>query len=198
MFVQVIQGQVSDVGAVREAFDRWDREVAPGAVGFLGSTGGVTAEGRFITLARFESEEAARRNSDRPEQDRWWRETEPLFREVSFRDSTQVTVDLNGNPDEAGFVQVILGRGSDAARARELLTQDTEAWAAFRPEILGTVVVEHGGGGYTMAAYFTTEAAAREGERRQPPPELAARMEELTKLNIEEPEYFDLTDPWIR
>jgi hypothetical protein len=29
----------------------------------------VTQDGRFVALARFESEEAARRNSARPEQD---------------------------------------------------------------------------------------------------------------------------------
>jgi predicted RNA polymerase sigma factor len=75
VFVQVIQGQVSDAGQVRAALDRWARELAPGATGWLGSTAGVTQDGRFIALARFESEEAARRNSDRPEQDQWWTET---------------------------------------------------------------------------------------------------------------------------
>ena len=79
MFVQVIQGQVSDPEQARAALDRWARELAPGAGGWLGSTAGVTEDGRFIALARFESEEAARRNSDRPEQDRWWAETARLF-----------------------------------------------------------------------------------------------------------------------
>jgi hypothetical protein len=79
MFVQVIQGQVADAGPVREAFDRWARELAPGATGWLGSTAGVTDDGRLIALARFESEDAARRNSGRPEQDRWWAETARLL-----------------------------------------------------------------------------------------------------------------------
>jgi hypothetical protein len=39
----------------------------------------LTDDGRFIALARFESEEAARRNTDRPEQDRWWTEIAKLF-----------------------------------------------------------------------------------------------------------------------
>src|SRR6266508_1488720 len=69
MFVQVIQGQVSDAGQARAALDRWVQELAPGAPGWLGSTAGVTEDGRFIALARFESEEAAKRNSDRPGQD---------------------------------------------------------------------------------------------------------------------------------
>jgi hypothetical protein len=198
MFVQVIQGQVADAGQARAALDRWARELAPGATGWLGSTAGVTEDGRFIALARFESEEAARRNSDRPEQDRWWRETAKLFSgQATFKDSTWVAVDLVGEPDRAGFVQVIQGRGSDPARARELMDQDSPAWAGFRPDILGSVTVEHEGGAYTMAIYFTSEAEAREGERKQPPPELQAQMEEMTALSVGEPEFFDLRQPWL-
>jgi hypothetical protein len=198
MFVQVIQGQVSDAQQVRAALDRWVQDLAPGAVGWLGSTGGVTDDGRFITLARFESEEAARRNSDRPEQDRWWAETSELFSgEATFRDSRDVNVDVYGDPDAAGFVQIIQGRSSDPERARELMGQDSAEWAAFRPDIIGSVEVDHGGGAYTMALYFTSEAEAREGERKEPPPELRAQMEEMDKLSIDTPDFFDLKDPWL-
>jgi hypothetical protein len=198
VFVQVIQGQVSDAEQARAALDRWVQELAPGATGWLGSTAGVTEDGRFIALARFESEEAARRNSDRPEQDRWWTETSKLFTgQATFQDSRDVVVDVNGDPDEAGFVQVMQGRGSDPARARELMGQDASEWAAFRPDIIGSVAVEHDGGAYTMALYFTSEAAAREGERKEPPPELKAQMEEMEALSIGVPEFFDLKQPWL-
>jgi hypothetical protein len=198
MFVQVMQGQTSDPQALRAAFDRWMTELAPGSVGWLGSTGGVTDDGRFIALARFESADAARRNSERPEQDRWWQETSRLFDgDVTFRDSEDVTVDVNGDPDRAGFVQVMRGRGSDPERAKELMGQDADKWAAFRPEAIGSVAVGHDGGAYTMAMYFTSEAEAREGERKQPPPELAAQMDEMNKLNIGEPEFFDIKEPWL-
>ena len=199
MFVQIIRGQVADAGRLRAALDRWAQEVAPESIGWLGSTAGVTEDGRFIALARFESEEAARRNSDRPEQDRWWAETSKLFSgEASFADSSDVTVDLAGDPDQAGFVQVMQGRGSDPDRARELMAQDSsEVWAAFRPEILGSVAVGHEGGAYTMAVYFTSEEEAREGERKEPPPELKAQMDEMAALSIGEPEFFDLKEPWL-
>jgi hypothetical protein len=142
MFVQVIQGRVSDAERLRAAVERWAQEVAPGAIGWLGSTGGVTEDGRFIVLARFESEEAARRNSERPEQDQWWTETAKLFTgEPTFRESTDVTVDVTGDPDQAGFVQVMQGRGSDPERAREIMSQDAEKWAAFRPDVIGSVSV---------------------------------------------------------
>jgi hypothetical protein len=189
---------VSDVGAVKAALDRWVAELAAGATGWLGSTAGVTEDGRFIALARFESEAAARRNSDRPEQDKWWSETSPLFTgEVTFRDSTNVVVDVVGEPDNAGFVQVMLGRGSDPARARELMSTDADTWAAFRPDVVGSVMAEHDGGAYTMALYFTSEEAAREGERKEPPPELKAQMEEMDALSVGVPEFFDLKQPWM-
>jgi hypothetical protein len=106
-------------------------------------------------------------------------------------------VDVVGDPDEAGFVQVMQGRGSDPDRARGLMSQDSSAWAAFRPDIIGSVAVEHEGGAYTMAIYFTSEEAAREGERKEPPPELKAEMEEMNALSIGEPEFFDLRQPWL-
>src|SRR4029077_15125498 len=89
MFVQVIQGHVSDVAQVRVQLDRWVEEVAPGAVGWLGSTSGVTDDGRLVALARFESDEAARQNSDRPKQTAWWEQTATLSTdEPVFHNST--------------------------------------------------------------------------------------------------------------
>jgi hypothetical protein len=106
-------------------------------------------------------------------------------------------VGANGEPDDAGFVQVMQGRGSDPERARELMGQDSGEWAAFRPEIIGSVAVGHEGGAYTMAVYFTSEAAAREGERKELPPELQAQMDEMAALSVGEPEFFDLKEPWL-
>jgi hypothetical protein len=198
MFVQVIQGRVRDAEQVRAALDRWAQELAPGASGWLGSTAGVTDDGRFIALVRFDSEAAARRNSDRPEQDRWWSETSTLFTgDAAFRDSRDVVVDITGDPDDAGFVQVIQGRNSDPARARELMGQDTSEWTAFRPDVIGSVAVDHDDGAYTVAVYFTSEEEAREGERKEPPPELKAQMEEMDALSVGTPEFFDLKQPWL-
>jgi hypothetical protein len=198
MFVQVIQGQVSDAGAVRAALDQWVQDLAPGASGWLGTTAGATEEGRFIALARFESEEAAQANSNRAEQGRWWSQTSTLFDgEATFRDSRQVTVDLAGDPDQAGFVQVIQGRVSDPERARELMQGDSAEWSAFRPDIIGSLGAEHDDASYTTALYFTSEAAAREGERKEPPPALKAEMEEMDALSIGTPDFFDLKEPWL-
>lgn len=198
MFVQVIQGPVSDPEQVHAALDRWVEELAGGADGWLGTTAGVTDDGQFVALARFDSEAAARRNSERPEQGEWWAETSERFAgEATFGDSRHVIVDLAGNPEDAGFVQVMQGRGSDPDRARELLTRDEKAWAEYRPDILGSVAVEHDDGAFTMAIYFTSEADAREGERREPPPELRAQSDEMGALMTEPPHFLDLRDPWF-
>jgi hypothetical protein len=199
MFVQVIQGRTSDPEALNAAVNRWMEELAPGATGWLGTTGGVTEDGRAIAMVRFESEDAARRNSERPEQDQWWAETEKLYDGgATFRDSNDVTVDMQGDPDQAGFVQIMQGRGTDPDRARELMTQDSDKWAAFRPDMIGSVAIGHEGGAYTMVMYFTSEAEAREGEQKEIPPELQAQMEEMNKLSVGEPEFFDLKQPMIR
>ena len=198
MFVQVIQGKTSNPQAVGAAINQWMQDLAPGATGWLGSTSGVTEDGRAIAVVRFESEEDARRNSDRPEQDRWWSETAKLFDgEATFHDSNDVTVDVQGDPDQAEFVQVMQGRSSDPKRARQLMDEDSDKWAAFRPDIIGSVAVGHEDGGYTMVMYFTSEAEAREGERKEMPPELQAQMEEMNKLSLGETEFFDLKQPVI-
>lgn len=198
MFVQVIQGQVSDAAQIRAQLDKWVAEVAPGAVGWLGSTAGVTDDGSLVAVVRFESEDAARQNSDRPEQTAWWEETATLFNDDPvFHDSTSVEVDTPGDPAQAGFVQVMQGRSSDPDRARELMANDPTDWQEFRPDILGTVTVGHDGDAWTMAIYFTSEEAAREGERKEPPPEMQEMMKEMDALTIGEPVFYDLKDPWL-
>jgi hypothetical protein len=198
VFAQVIQGKVTDRSALRAAMDRWLSDVAPGSIGWLGSTGGVTDDGRFILLARFSSQEEAMRNSDRPEQDAWWSETSKLFDgEATFKNSTAVDEDLAGNPDDAGFVQFVLGKVRDPDRARELMSRDPQAWTQLRPDLLGTVTAVHEGGEMTTAAYFTSEQDAREGESKEVPQELQEGMAEIDALTVGEPEFLDIKEPWL-
>jgi hypothetical protein len=197
MFAQVIHGTVNDSEAVRATFDRWMKELAPGAIGWLGTTAGVTEDGKCVVIARFEDAEKAKANSDRPEQDRFWAESSRLFTgEVTFTDSTEVEVDLQGDPDQAGFVQVIRGRTSDPDRARQLMSQDSEEWSGFRPDILGTVAIGDGND-YTVVIYFTSEAEARVGEKKEMPEAMKAQMEEMNALEVGEPTFLDLKEPWL-
>ena len=197
MFAQVIQGRTSDPEIIRTATDRWMEELSPGAEGWLGSTAGVTDDGRFVVVVRFESADAARRNSDRPEQGSWWAETSRSFDgEVTFLDSDDVTVELSGDPGQAGFVQVMQGRVTDADRARKIMTElPPDLMAKYRPDVLGSVMIGADDGRWVQVVYFTSEAEAREGERKEPPPEFAAMMEELTRISLGEPTFFDLRTP---
>ena len=197
MFAQVIQGRTSDDQALLRAVDQWKRDLAPGAIGWLGSTGGVTDDGRAIAVVRFESADAAARNSQRPEQTRWWEETQRLYDgEVTFLDSEDVILDLSGDPDRAGFVQVMQGQVTDPARAKELMAQFPEdAMREFRPDVLGSVMIGHDDGRWTQVLYFTSEAEAREGERKEPPLEFQAVMEQLGKISVGETDYLDLRQP---
>ena len=72
MFIQIMQGKCSREDEMRAALDRWRAECEPAAEGWLGGTYGFTDDGTFVGVIRFASEEAAMRNSARPEQGRWW------------------------------------------------------------------------------------------------------------------------------
>lgn len=197
MFIQIIQGQVADHEELRQAFDDWYRDLAPGATGWLGSTAGLTADGYSFTQVRFESAESARRNSNRPEQHQWWVRTSKLYAgDVAFHDCADTTIWLAGGSDDAGFVQVMQGRTSDLARLREIGRQFEELAGDYRPDIIGGVLAGHDGGWFTETIYFTSEAEAREGERREAPPRLRQLVEEEQRI-ITDLRYYDLIGPWL-
>ena len=198
MFVQVIRGKVSDPAGMRSHVQSWADTVGRGAEGWLGTTAGVTDDGTSLAVVRFESEAAARSNSERPEQGEWWQQMASYYDgDPEFWDCDIVTVDTYGDPGDAGFVQVMQGKVSDAGKARDLMAADPTDWPSFRPELLGNVWASNADGEWTMAIYFTSEAAAREGEQKEPPAEVSAMMEELNSLNAGEPTFFDLRDPWL-
>jgi hypothetical protein len=194
MFIQVIQGRVTNPEGVRGELDRWKVELAPDAEGWLGSTGGVTDDGRFIAVVRFQSEELARRNSDRPEQGAWWSELSKHLAEVVFHDSARVHTYKEGGSDQAGFVQVIQGHTEDMERLAELGRAQEQTLAEQAPHILGMTVAEHADrpGDFTQTVYFTSEEEARRFERERPAesePEILGLMRDLR--------YFDLREPWL-
>ena len=195
MFVQVISGSVGDAAALREEWSRWDRDLRPGAIGFSGATAGVSDEGRFVALARFESAEAAAANSARPEQGEWWAAVaKTLSGEASFADSDDVETLMGGGSDDAGFVQIIEADDADRAALQafdELFERHAASW---RPEIVGALRVWTGPTSYVEAAYFTSEAAARAGEGSEPPAELAPRMGEFREA-MSTARFTDLSDP---
>lgn len=193
MFVQVIQGRLNDAAALEKRLETWIEQVAPGAEGFIGSTSGVTSDGTAITIARFESEDAARSNSDRPEQGEWWAETEKVFDgPVTFRDTTDVTVWGEGGSDDAGFVQIMQGRMRDRSRAERLMEQSDAQLREMRPDVIGGQVAWFGDE-FVEAVYFTSEAEARDAEKRTEDAR-PAELQEMMDL-MEDTTFHDITAP---
>lgn len=197
MFVQILQGKVADAEALRRQWDEWVADLAPGAVGWQGSTAGITADGEWVGVARFDSHEAARRNSDRPEQGEWWARTEPCFAgPVTFHDCADVDVLMTGGSDDAGFVQVMQARTRDRARIEAIEEETERAFARVRPDVIGGLRAWHPDGRLTDVGYFTSEAEARKGEQKELPEDLRAAFEEWTSL-ISDVSWYDLSDPWL-
>jgi hypothetical protein len=156
---------------------------------------GFTDDDRFVVLARFESADAARANSDRAEQGEWWAEMEKLTKDVTVHDCSRIETLFGGGKDDAGFVQVMQGRIKDQAKADAVFARSAEAervLGAARPDVIGEVVAIHDDGdGYTDAVYFSSEAEARTNESKPMPADAEAMMGELMAA-LDVTDYLDL------
>jgi hypothetical protein len=197
MFIQVISGKTSDPDAFTRRGEKWEQDLRPGAPGFLGSTSGLTEDGRFIVIARFESAAAAAENNARPEQGEWWAETEKIVDGVEFKDSTDIITLFGGGKDDAGFVQVMRGRVTDSAKLAELrsdLGTMERVFSEARPDVVGEVIALHDDGTYTDVVYFSSLAEARANETKPMPAEAQAMFDALMSA-VAIDEYLDLTTP---
>jgi hypothetical protein len=193
MFIQIIQGKCTRQDECREMAERWNRELAPGADGWLGGTYGFTDDDRFVAIVRFDSRESAARNSQRPEQGAWWGDMEALFDgPVEFHDCSDVTLMLDGGSDDAGFVQVIRGKVDDAATLKRMMT-DTEQLHAMRPDIIGGTLAIEEDGTFIETIAFTDEESARRGEQVEMPEDVRRAMESA----MHDVTYTDLHHPWF-
>ncbi len=197
MFVQVMEARVGDLDAMKAQMAAWLTDLQPGADGWLGTTAGVTADGTFIGVTRFESEAAAQANSDRPEQGEWWTAfAATLDGEATFTNCPDVDTFGAGGSDEAGFVQIMIGHGDRAAimpRAAEL----DAVLRRMRPDVIGGTAAWPGDGSFVQTVYFTSESEARANESAPPMTDAeAAEMEELLAL-MKVDRYLDLNEPWL-
>jgi hypothetical protein len=197
MFVQMMEGRTSDPEGLQRQLDRWVAELEPGAAGYVGTTGGVTSDGRVVMFARFESEDAARANSDRPEQGAWWADTEKCFDgPVTFTESSDIQSFLAGGSDDAGFVQVMKVANADRELAARLDSEFEKIAGDMRPDLIGGWRMWTGPDSAVDVNYFTSEAAARDGESKPPPPELAELFGEFMET-MSNAEFIDLSSPML-
>jgi hypothetical protein len=197
MFIQIIQGRCNDADRMHQLSDEWRDTLGKTAEGWLGGTYGITDDGQFVAVVRFESKEAAERNSARPEQGAWWQKMSECFEgEVTFHDCDNAMMFLGGGSDEAGFVQIIQGRVTDPERFRHVMEQPMDALHEVRPEILGMTVAMEPDGWFTQTVAFSDEAAARAGEQKELPAEMRSMMEEEMSA-MQDVTYLDLHHPWF-
>jgi len=195
MFVQVIRGKTKDAAAVRAADEKWKKELKPGAKGYLGATSGVADDGTVVIVARFDSEEAARANSERPEQGKWWNDVgSKSIENAAFFDSSDVELFRDGGSDKAGFVQVMVGKADDVAKYKEFSKSMESRMSELRPDVIGGVTAFASDGRFYDVTYFSSEAEAREGEKKEMPADIQDAMKDWSNP-IQE--YIDLRDPWF-
>lgn len=193
--MQVIIGRAPNTDAVLARSGDWLANLAPGAHGWLGSTIGATGDGRVVIGVRFASEADARANSERPEQGAWWAETAKLFDgEPAFFEGTDIDLVGLGTDDQAGFVQVMRGRG-DPATLRGIDDEFAAVMERVHPALTALSRVWTGPDEYVEFVYFTDEAGARAGEQAMgQAPELAELLPRFEQL-MADVEFFDLRDP---
>jgi hypothetical protein len=197
VFIQIMQGMCSDADGLRRQTELWRKEQAPKAEGWLGGTYGVTDDNRFIGVVRFDSKEAAARNSVRPEQGAWWAETEKCFDgDVTFHDCDEAMMFLSGGSDDAGFVQVMQGRVEDPERFRRFMELPMEMLQQARPEIIGGSIAIEPDGRFTETVAFRSEEAAREGEGKEMPAEMRQAWDD-EMAQMKDVTYLDLRHPWF-
>jgi hypothetical protein len=201
MFIRVIQGRATNPPGIRRDLGRWQRLLAVGADGWLGSTAGITQDGWSITVVCFASEVQARRNSDRPEQREWWRDASQHLARVAVHDAAKVHLYRDGGADEAGFVRVIQGHSDDLERMAGLAREQDEVLAREAPHVLGMTVAEHADrpGDFTQILYFTSEQDARRFAQEPPAEADEPALKELQDLRslLTNSRCFDLRDPQL-
>ncbi|HUF99859.1 MAG TPA: hypothetical protein VMM60_17155 [Ilumatobacter sp.] len=197
MFVWLLQGKVNDPKEVGRQLARWTIDFGDTAVGYLGSTGGVTDDRRFALIARWSSEEAANELLARAEKQAWYEEFQKSFDgDIDFFETDDVTSLLAGGSDAAGFVQAMKVSGVDRQRVEAADRAFDGIASEMRPDLIGGVRVWTTPDSFVELNYFTSEQDARDGEQKAPPPEMMADFEDFVAM-MRDAEFFDFTEPFL-
>ena len=194
MFVQVITGKCNDPDAVLALGEKWQKDLRPGAVGFLGSTTGIAADGTFVGVIQFTDEVAAKENGERPEQDAFFQEmTQFIDGNPTFVESTDTSLLFDGPSAQATFVQIMQSTCKDRAKAEAMESGEMlDALRTARPDLLGGLRLWVGDQAIEVA-YFTSEADARAAEKSDT---FDAQQQDFAAL-YDDMRFIDLPNPQI-
>lgn len=193
MFVFTVEARTSAPDALRGHVLRWPSDVGTIADGWLGNTAGVSAEGKFLLLMRFRSEESALITSDRPEYGTWWQVCrQHLATSPVFTPSTNITGILGGGSDTAAAVQITRGRAAPN-RLREGLRELESMAVGERSGVIGGIVAWHEENRFTEALYFSSPDPARLQAQATP----LGRFMAAHASSIEYASVIELPDPWL-
>lgn len=193
MFIAFTEGKITNPQAFMEAVQQWDAKVRPIAKGWLGTTMGGTADGRFAVVNRFQDEASARATFEHPDRQAWMASLAPHMTDVNVVESAEVDTFGAGGSDDAGFVQIMVGEVSDKERMRELDREMDDSFREQRPEVIGGTTAWNGNR-FVTTVYFTSEQAARAGEAQQLEGDAKAWMEEYQELTTDI-RFIDLPEP---
>lgn len=183
MLVQVLTALVAE----RDELAERAHQAGSAAPGIRALTGGVTDDGRFVAVARFEKGSPGA----------WWAGLEAcLVGPVVVRESSDVEVILGGVTGDAGFIEVIEGRTADRAVFMQLERELEHSFSAERPDFLGSLLLWWPDGAWMEVASFTSADDVRAGDARSLPPsveELVASWEEVAGRTSQ----LDIAAPWF-
>lgn len=198
VFLQIIQAPAANPTGVRQAWERWHDNVAPGAIGWTQSIAGITDDGEFIAVVEFVSEEAARNNEQRPEQDEWWRDmSAELQGDAAFHECSSVSQYGAALDDKVQVVQVVEGRAAQIeGLLREVPQREHHHVVESDLGLSGGLIGIHDGGQFTEVVWYPSEDAARDPETGQFRERGVSMIEGLAD-HISDIRYLTLQDPWI-
>lgn len=196
--VRITQARVRDAEAVRELAERWQREIAPETDGWLATTAGISDDGEFVSLLRFASEEAVRRNAESERQRRWWEEfRQYVSGDVSIVETSSAAAFGDSRPDaDVGYVHVVQGEARIMIDILEGVAEHEEHHIReHHLPLLGGIIVDHGGDRFTEFMYFPSEDEKGRGIGGTLPEE-GVTMVERVAGHVANIRHLAISDPW--
>lgn len=190
LVVLLARGPAGDPDILHRRWEDWHEQVGSENTAWLGSTGGITSGGEWLTAVRYSSEEAARaaaQGGGGPDL-------------LNATATVEVTGDVqlvegNGSPAGGRFVQFMRARVPDRHRFEAVEAAVGDKFATVRRDFLAGFRAWTGPDRLTVVDWFTSEAEARAGEAIEIPADLGALFGEWMSL-LHDVEWYDLADPW--